>query len=227
MNYFFERLSVNVFLAPSLVMLPTPPRKASFNLLTWPAAAALLLSLSACAQGPAMPKTKQSAAPVTHNCKPQETVGFSCELRDHRLLSLCASPGFEKFEGLPKDNPGYAYLVVGSQDGAVQYSYPPNPADYKKHFFKGVPTNGIPYMFVASNKGKFFYLSEQSDTDPEGPGSLAPENLPNGWAIDKKGMPSPCLRLLNFDHFHDLGMVHETNWLRERDRMATEKVKVK
>ena len=126
-------------------MLPTPPRKASPNLLTWPAAAALVLSLSACAQGPATPKTTQSAAPVTHNCKPQETVGFSCELRDHRLLSLCASPGFEKFDGLPKDNPGYAYLVVGSQDRAVQYSYPPNPADYKKHFFLHTTTTNDDY----------------------------------------------------------------------------------
>ncbi|MFW5331411.1 hypothetical protein [Hydrogenophaga sp. ZJX-1] len=210
---------------PFAMQSPIHPTLARLSAL--PVTALLTLTLSACAAGPGEPKKLQSATPVTHNCKPQETVGFSCELRDHRLLSLCASPGFEKFKGLPKDNPGYAYLAVGTQKGEVQYSYPPNPRDYKKHFFKGVPTNGIPYMFVASSKGKFFFLAEQDDTDPEGVGSLDPENLPDGWDIDTRGAPSPCLRLLNFENFSELGMTHETAWFKERDRLKAEKAKAK
>lgn len=208
-------------------MLPTPPRKTSPNLLTWPAAAALVLSLSACAQGPAMHKTTQSAAPVTHNCKPQETVGFSCELRDHRLLSLCASPDFLQFKGKSIDNPGYAYLAVGTPDGTVQYSHPSDPKEYKRHFFIGYPTNGIPYMFVTSTKGKFFYLNDQSDSAPEGAGSLTPENLPDGWNITQQGARSTCMRVLNFDHFRSLRMPFEGDWAKERARIQSEEAKGK
>ena len=204
--------------------MPSPNQPSFARFCALPVATLLALTVSACAAGPTAATT---TTPVTHNCKPQETVGFSCELRDHRLLSLCASPGFEKFKGLPKDNPGYAYLAVGTQKGEVQYSYPPNPRDYKKHFYTGVPTNGIPYMFVSTEKGKFFYLGEQDDTDPEGVGSLESENLPDGWDIDTRGATSPCLRLLNFENFSELGFMHETAWLRERDRLKTEKAKAK
>ena len=90
---------------------------------------ATLLTVSACAAGPT---AATATTPVTHNCKPQETVGFSCELQDRRVLSLCGSPDFDQFKGEAKDNPGYAYVAIGTKQGQVQFTYPPNPEDYKK-----------------------------------------------------------------------------------------------
>lgn len=193
---------------------------------TLPALAALTLSLSACAAGPSQPQPQHSTPPLTHNCQPQETVGFSCELHDHRLLSMCASPGFATFKGLPKNNPGYAYLVVGTPEGGVQYSYPPNPYDYKQHFFKGVPTNGIPYMFVTSEKGEFFFLAERDDIDPLGAGQWTPENLPDGWSVSEQDKTRACARVLEFNTFYAMGVTHESVWRRkERERRETEKAK--
>lgn len=147
---------------------------------TLPAWAALTLSLSACAAGPSQPPPQHSAPTLTHNCQPQETVGFSCELHDHRLLSLCASPGFEKFAGQPKDNPGYAYLVVGSLHGQVQYSYPDKPSEYKKYLSSGTTMSAWPYVKAVSQKGTFFY----ANSDAETPVSMTPENLPPGWHVE-------------------------------------------
>ena len=209
---------------PFAMQSPSHPTLARLSAL--PVTALLALTVSACAAGPG--ETLQSATSVTHNCKPQETVGFSCELRDHRLLSLCASPGFEKFKGFPKDNPGYAYLVVGTQKGEVQYSYPPDPRDYKKHFFKGVPTNGIPYMFVTSDKGEFFFMAEQDDTDPLGAGQWTLENLPVGWSVGSKEEKRACARVLEFDNFYALGVTHDSVWRsKERERREAEKAKAK
>ena len=206
------------------IAMPSPNQPPFVRFCALPVATLLALTVSACAAGPTAATT---TTPVTHNCKPQETVGFSCELRDHRLLSLCASPGFEKFKGLPKDNPGHAYLAVGTQKGEVQYSYPPNPRDYKKHFYTGVPTNGIPYMFVASEKGRFFFLTEQDDTNPQGAGYLAPENLPDGWDITQKDSTPPCQRTLHFENFSKLGLTHATVWFSEQDRLDAEKTRTK
>lgn len=198
------------------------------------AAASVLLgavtavSLSACAAGPTSSPPANRAAQVTHLCKPQESVRFSCELHDHRLLSMCASPGFATFKGVPKDNPGYAYLVVGTPEGVVQYSYPPNPYDYKQHFFKDVPTNGIPYMFVASEKGEFFFLAEQDASDPLGAGQWTPENLPDGWSISEKDKQRACARVLEFDNYFAAGVMHASAWRdKERERREVEKTKAK
>lgn len=194
---------------------------------TLPAWAALTLSLSACAAGPSQPPPQHSAPTLTHNCQPQETVGFSCELHDHRLLSMCASPGFAIFKGLPKDNPGYAYLVVGTPEGKVQYSYPPNPYDYKQHFFKDVPTNGIPYLFITSEKGRFFYMSEEGDNDSLGAGQWRPENLPEGWSVSEKDKPRACARLLEFGNFHAMGVTHGSVWRqKEWERREAEEPKM-
>ena len=177
-------------------MLPTPPRKTSPNLLTRPAAAALVLSLSACAQGPAMHQTTQSTAPVTHNCQPQETVGFSCELRDHRLLSLCASPDFLQFKGNPIDNPGYAYIAVGSPEGKVQYSFPEDPKEYKKHMYLWVSLSAAPHMFISGNKGPFFHFS----LDEQAPADVMPKSLPTGWSLPSGEDPSVCESRINREH---------------------------
>lgn len=141
---------------------------------------------------------------------------------------MCASPGFAKFKGLPKDNPGYAYLVVGTAKGVVQYSYPPYPNDYKQHFYNGVPTNGIPYMFVTSEKGEFFFMAEQDDTDPLGAGQWTPENLPVGWSISERDKKRACARVLQFDNFSEMGVTHDSVWRsKERDRREAEKTKAK
>lgn len=199
------------------------------------AAASVLLgavnavSLSACAAGPSTTPATHGATPVTHNCKPQESVRFSCELQDHRLLSMCASPELSKFKGLPKDNPGYAYLAVGTPEGVVQYSYPPNPDDYKKHFYKGVSAHVIPYLFVTSEKGKFFFLSEKDVSEPQGGvGRWTPENLPDGWPIDPDDKKRSCTRVLEFDGYLGAGVMHESAWIdQERERLEAEKAKSK
>ena len=187
------------------------------------------ISLSACATGPtASPPTNRSAQ-ITHNCKPQESVRFSCELHDHRLLSMCASQSLATFKGLPKDNSGYAYLVVGTPEGVVQYSYPPNPYDYKQHFYKGVSAHVIPYLFVTSEKGEFFFISEQDVSEPQGgAGRWTPENLPEGWSINQKDKKRACARVLEFDNYFGAGVTHDSAWKdKERERREAEKAKAK
>lgn len=180
------------------------------------------VSLGACAAGPA-PKS----GPVDHLCKPTEEVGFSCELQDGRLLSMCASAGFAKFDGNPNDNPGYAYLALGTRTGEVQASYPPNPEDYKEHFYKGVPTNGIPYMFITSERGRFFFMAEQDDTDPLGAGQWTQEYLPKGWAVGSKNERRACKRILEFDNFYTMGVTHESVWrAKERERREAEETRI-
>lgn len=186
------------------------------------------VSLSACAADPSTAPSKPRATPVTNHCKPQETVRFSCELQDHRLLSMCASPELSTFAGLPKDNPGYAYLVVGTPEGVVQYSYPPNPYDYKKHFYKGVSAHVIPYLFVASEKGEFFFLSEQDAADPQGAGGWTQENLPDGWSLTTKDKKRACARVLEFDPYFAAGVMHDSVWKeKERERLDAEQAKAK
>lgn len=187
------------------------------------------VSLSACAADPSTAPSKPRATPVTNHCKPQETVRFSCELQDHRLLSMCASPELSTFAGLPKDNPGYAYLVVGTPEGTVQYSYPPNPYDYKKHFYKGTSAHVIPFLFVASEKGQFFFFSERDVSEPiDGVGRWTPENLPEGWSIGIKDKQRACTRLLEFNNHLGAGVMHESAWWdQERERGEAEKAKAK
>ena len=184
--------------------------------------------LTACAAGPASSPPATRVAQVTHLCKPQESVRFSCELHDHRLLSLCASQSLATFKGPPKDNPGYAYLVVGTPQGVVQYSYPPNPYDYKQHFYKGVSAHVIPYLFVTSEKGEFFFLSEQDAADPQGAGGWTQENLPDGWSTTTKDKSRACARVLEFDPYFATGVTHDSVWKeKERERLGAEKAKAK
>jgi hypothetical protein len=199
-----------------------PPRLRSLG------AASLLLgtftaiALSGCAAGPAASPATNRTAPVTHLCKPQESVRFSCALHDQRLLSMCASPSLATFKGLPNDQPGYAYLVVGTREGAVQYSYPPNPYDHKLHFYKGISTHVVPYLFVTSEKGRFFFLSERDVADPqEGAGRWTPENLPEGWSINPKDENRACARVLEFDPYFAAGVTHDSAW-REKERVRLE-----
>lgn len=142
---------------------------------------------------------------------------------------MCTSPELSKFKGLPKDNPGYAYLVVGTPEGVVQYSYPPNPYDYKKHFYKGVSAHVIPYLFVTSEKGKFFFLSEKDVSEPQGGvGRWTPENLPDGWPIDPNDKKRSCTHVLEFDDYLGAGVMHESAWIdQERERLEAEKAKAK
>lgn len=218
---------------------PLPRRSTAHQRVKRPAFTALaalaMASLGACAGagGPTPTQAQATSAaatvtqPVTHNCQPKETVAFSCELHDGRLLSMCASPDLAAFKGEPKDNPGYAYLVLGTPQGAVHSSYPPNPYAYKEHFFKDVSVAVIPFMFVTSDKGRFFFISERDVDDPLGAGQWTPENLPNGWTISKKEQPRACARVLEFDNYFAAGVPHASAWRdKERERSEAEKAKV-
>lgn len=141
------------------------------------------LSLSACATSPAT-----TSGPVSHLCKPQEVVGFSCEMRDRRVIALCASPGFEKFQGDPKDNPGYAYLTITNTAGQTPQSYPAQAKDYRQHMSTGVTLAGAPYLNVATDKGTFFYVNGRTDI----PVSANAQNQPAGWSLPSSGDNSLC-----------------------------------
>jgi hypothetical protein len=198
---------------PFAMHSPSHPTPARLSVL--PVAALLALSLSACAAGPGEPKPRQSAAPVTHNCKPQETVGFSCELRDHRLLSLCGSPGFNQFEGEPKDNPGYAYVAIGTQQGKVQFLYPQNPQDYKKYMTFSMSLAGAwPHMFVNTDKGRFLHFS----LDTKEPVDADPENAPQDWPLRGLGERPLCARKVNRDHIDSFmsRMIEDPEWVKNR-----------
>ena len=90
-------------------------------------------SLTACATQPQGTTTQKTAGSPAAPCQSGETVGFSCELRDHRVIALCASSGFGKFQGDPKDNPGYAYLTVASGAGKAQLKFPEQAKDFRQH----------------------------------------------------------------------------------------------
>lgn len=204
------------------------PRARGFTAASVLLGAITAVSLSACAAGPASSTADDRKAQVTHLCKPQESVRFSCELHDHRLLSMCASQDLATFKGPPKDNPGYAYLVVGTPQGVVQHSYPPNPYDYKQHFYKGVSAHVIPYLFVTSEKGEFFFFSEQDAADPQGGGGWTRENLPDGWSITTKDKSRACARVLEFDPYFAAGVTRDSVWKeKERERLEAEKAKAK
>ncbi|OGB19588.1 MAG: hypothetical protein A2W72_01380 [Burkholderiales bacterium RIFCSPLOWO2_12_67_14] len=179
------------------------------------AAALAALSLSACA---ADPKATATAPHVTHNCKPQETVGFSCELPDRRVLSLCGSPGFNQFKGAAQDNPGYAYVAIGTQQGQVQFTYPPNPEDYKKHMYFWVSISAWPHMFVATDKGSFVHFS----LDIESPADANPENAPQSWPLSETKGGSLCAHRINRDHLDPFmaQMIKKADWERSRDKSA-------
>jgi len=191
---------------PFAMQSPSHPTLARLSAL--PVTALLALTVSACAAGP-----KAAPASVTHNCKPQETVGFSCELQDRRVLSLCGSPGFNQFTGEAKDNPGYAYVAIGTQQGQVQFTYPTNPEDYKKHMYFWVSISAWPHMFVATDKGSFLHFSlDASD--------MSPENAPEGWPLSEIKGGSLCAHRINRDHIDSYmaQMIKKTEWERSRNK---------
>lgn len=157
----------------------------------------ILVTLTACAGQPKAASTPAAASASTALCKTGETVGFSCELRDRRVIALCASPGFEKFQGDPKDNPGYAYLSVTSPAGQSPQSFPVQAKDYRQHMSSGVTLAGAPYLNVATDKGTFFYVNGRADI----PVSSNPQNQPAGWTLPSNGDDSLCAGAGNRGNF--------------------------
>ncbi|MBU4519977.1 MAG: hypothetical protein KJ677_11235 [Gammaproteobacteria bacterium] len=192
------------------IAMPSPNQPSFARFCALPVATLLALTVSACAAGPTAATT---TTPVTHNCKPQETVGFSCELQDRRVLSLCGSPDFDQFKGEAKDNPGYAYVAISTKQGQVQFTYPPNPEDYKKHMYFWVSISAWPHMFVATDKGSFLHFSlDASD--------MSPENAPEGWPLSAIKSGSLCARRINRDHIDSYmaQMINKADWERSRNK---------
>ncbi|HAX20366.1 MAG TPA: hypothetical protein DCY64_08805 [Hydrogenophaga sp.] len=198
---------------PFAMQSPSHPTLARLSALPVTALLALTVTVSACAAGP-----KAAPASVTHHCKPQETVGFSCELQDRRVLSLCGSPDFDQFKGEAKDNPGYAYVAIGTKQGEVQFSYPPNPEDYKKHMYFWVSISAWPHMFVATDKGSFLHFS----LDIESPADANPENAPESWPLSETKGGLLCARRINRDHIDSYmaQMINKADWERSRNKSS-------
>ena len=195
---------------PFAMQSPSHPTLARLSALPVTALLALTVTVSACAAGP-----KAAPASVTHNCKPQETVGFSCELQDRRVLSLCGSPDFDQFKGEAKDNPGYAYVAIGTKQGEVQFLYPQNPQDYKKYMTFSMSLAGAwPHMFVNTDKGSFLHFS----LDIKEPVDADPENAPQDWPLrDLRDRPL-CARNVNRDHIDSFmsRMIDDPEWVKNR-----------
>ena len=197
---------------PFAMHSPSHPTLARLSALPAAALLALTATVSACAAGP---KATPTAIPVTHHCKPQEAVGFSCELQDRRVLSLCGSPGFNEFKGEAKDNPGYAYVAVGSRQGKVQFQYPPNPQDYKKYMTFSMSLAGAwPHMFVNTDKGRFLHFS----LDIKEPVDVDLENAPQDWPVKGIGDHPLCARKVNRDHIDSFmsRMIDDPEWVKNR-----------
>lgn len=192
--------------------MPSPNQPPFVRFCALPVATLLALTVSACAAGPTAATT---TTPVTHNCKPQETVGFSCELQDRRVLSLCGSPDFDQFKGEAKDNPGYAYVAIGTRQGEVQFQYPQNPQDYKKYMTFSMSLAGAwPHMFVNTDKGRFLHFS----LDIKDPVDANPENAPQDWPLSGLGDRPLCARNANRDHIDSFmsQMIDDPEWVKNR-----------
>lgn len=157
-------------------------------------------SLTACANQPKSAAAPAATGSLATPCKAGETVGFSCELRDHRVIAVCASPGFGKFQGDPKDNPGYVYLTVASGAGKGQQAFPEQAKDFRQHMSTGVTAAGAPYLNVATEKGNFFYVNGRADI----PVSSNPQNQPAGWTLPANGDDSLCANKGNREHFDEV-----------------------
>ena len=195
---------------PFAMQSPSHPTLARLSALPVTALLALTVTVSACAAGP-----KAAPASVTHNCKPQETVGFSCELQDRRVLSLCGSPGFNQFKGEAKDNPGYAYVAIGTRQGKVQFQYPQNPQDYKKYMTFSMSLAGAwPHMFVNTDKGSFLHFS----LDIKEPVDADPDNAPQDWPLRGLRDRPLCARNVNRDHIDSFmsRMIDDPEWVKNR-----------
>ena len=197
---------------PFAMQSPSHPTLARLSALPVTALLALTVAVSACAAGP---KAAPTATSVTHHCKPQETVGFSCELPDRRVLSLCGSPGFNQFKGDAKDNPGYAYVAIGTKQGEVQFLYPQNPQDYKKHMTFSMSLAGAwPHMFVNTDKGSFLHFS----LDIKEPVDANPENAPQDWPLRGLRDRPLCARNVIRDHIDSFmsRMIDDPEWVKNR-----------
>jgi hypothetical protein len=153
----------------------------------------LAWAVSACANGSST--AQSSAPPNTHACLPTETVGFSCVLNDGRLLSLCASPGFNEYTGNAVDNPGYAYVAISAGKSPSSFTYPPNPREYKKHMHTWVSLSAAPHLFVSSPKGEFLHFSLDIDT----PADARTQYVPEGWPLPESTEPFLCTGQINRD----------------------------
>lgn len=153
-------------------------------------ASLLCIGMAACASSLPQAPTPEVSPAASHLCQPMETVGFTCQLQDRRLLSVCASTNFETFKGTPQDNPGHAYVVVGTADTKQRQSYPGNPRDYARHMSTGTTLSGQPYLVVATEKGPFLYIN----ADAEIPVSSTAANLPQDWSLSAPAGQSLCVQ---------------------------------
>ena len=170
-----------------------------------------LFSLKALAEQ-ATPQPPTKKIQPTHACQPNETVGFSCELKDGRLLSLCASPGFDAFEGRALDHPGYAYLALSAPTGDNRQTFPPDPRSYKQHMYSDVTLSGWPYLVVSSSKGDFFYMN----LDREIPAGVQPAKAPDSWSSPTRDEEMLCHRFRHRLLFDSV----LTQMVKKRDRDA-------
>lgn len=177
------------------------------------------ISLTACAAGPASSPPATRAAQVSHLCKPQETVGFSCELTDQRVLSVCGSPGFNQFQGKPEDNPGYVYAAIGTRQGQVQFQHPANPQDYKRYMTQTVSLSAQQNMFVTTDKGAFLQFAMGRDVEPHEQAMIIANNAPPGWWSQPASTSEPsCARRYKDDHLGSFmsQMVDNPEWAKRR-----------
>ncbi|MFP8777107.1 hypothetical protein [Hydrogenophaga sp. RWCD_12] len=185
-------------LHPDLPSAMNAPRQyASFRLLQLSAAMLFFASIPLSAGQPARTSSPTAAAQAPSPCKAGETIGFSCELRDHRVIALCASNGFDTFPGNPKDNPGHVYLTMTASTGHGASTFPAQAKDFRKHMSTGMTPAGAPYLTVATHKGTFFYVNGRADV----PVSSNPQNQPAGWALPASGDDSLCTSAGHRAHF--------------------------
>lgn len=177
------------------------------------------ISLGACAAGPAASPATDAGVQITHLCKPQETVGFSCALADQRVLSLCGSPGFVQFQGKPADNPGYAYVVIGSRRGQVQFQHPQNPQDYKKYMSQTVSVSAQQNMFVTTEQGAFLQFAMGRDVEANEQAMIVATNAPPGWWSLPSSTSEPrCVHRYKHDNLAAFmsQMVDDPDWAKRR-----------
>jgi hypothetical protein len=92
------------------------------------------------------------------------------------------------------DNPGYAYVAVGTPQGQVQASYPADPGDYKQHMSFSMSLAGAwPHLFVKTEKGSFLHFS----LDEKSPVDARVNNQPAGWQLTEQDSESLCKSQIN------------------------------
>ncbi|MGM9425086.1 hypothetical protein [Hydrogenophaga sp. MI9] len=156
-----------------------------------------------------------------HLCKPQEVVGFSCELTSQRVISLCGSPGFNKFQGKAEDNPGYAYVAIGTRKGQVQFRHPENPQDYKRFMTQTVSVSAQQNMFVMTDKGAFLQFAMGRDVEANDQLAITASKAPTGWWSQGASASEPsCVHRHKDDHLGSFmsQMVDDPEWVKLRGK---------